>query len=149
MSDAKPRKPFTAASTQPHSEVEADSSTSTSAGQATGTLRARIARESRTNRITATVLTGVCALALTLILTGLVVSLATGDRTARGLPLTALGSQRGTGSLLLGIGVITLATAPALGVITTVARWLKAGEWRYALVATLVAALLVGGAFLG
>lgn len=108
-----------------------------------------LAQEARTNRLTATALLVVTALALVLILAGLVTSLADGDRTARPLALADLTSQHDPGPLLLGLGLLALAAAPGLGILVTVARWLRAGDWRYSLLAVLVVALLLGGALLG
>ncbi|MFE5587031.1 hypothetical protein [Kitasatospora sp. NPDC056531] len=79
----------------------------------------------------------------------MVVCLADGDRVARPLALAALASQHGPGPLLLGLGLLVLSVAPGLGILTTVARWLRAGDWRYSLLAALVVALLLGGALLG
>ncbi|MBD0691135.1 hypothetical protein [Streptomyces sp. CBMA123] len=108
-----------------------------------------LAEEVRTNRFTATALLATSALALALILAGLVTSLAAGDRTARPLALADLTSQHSAGPLLLGLGLLTLAVAPGLGILVTVARWLRAGDWRHSLLAALVVALLLGGALLG
>ncbi|MFH9347757.1 DUF1634 domain-containing protein [Kitasatospora sp. NPDC017646] len=108
-----------------------------------------LVREARTNRLTATALLVVSALALVLILAGLVAALAAGDRTARPLALAELTSQHGAGPLLLGLGLLTLSVAPALGILVTVARWLRTGDRRYALLAGLVVAMLLGGALLG
>ncbi|WP_035795216.1 DUF1634 domain-containing protein [Kitasatospora mediocidica] len=110
---------------------------------------APIARERRVNTITARVLTGTCVVALALILAGLVTALATGDRTAHNASLGGFAAHGGTGELLLGLGLVALAAAPALGILATVACWLRDGDRRYALTAALVVALLVGGAFLG
>ncbi|MFD5463902.1 hypothetical protein ACFWIQ_13935 [Kitasatospora sp. NPDC127059] len=108
-----------------------------------------LAGEARTNRLTATALLATTAVALVLILAGLITSLAAGDRTARPLALADLTSRHSAGPLLLGLGLLTLALAPGVGILVTVARWLRAGDRRHALLAALVVALLLGGSLLG
>ncbi|MFD8704889.1 hypothetical protein ACFV1W_20080 [Kitasatospora sp. NPDC059648] len=123
--------------------------TAPESGPATGPAPDALAEEARTNRLTATVLLAASALALALVLAGLIAALAAGDRTARPLALADLASQHGTGPLLLGLGLLALSAAPALGILVTVARWLRTGDRRHALLAAFVVALLLGGALLG
>ncbi|MEU4300745.1 hypothetical protein HS99_0016420 [Kitasatospora aureofaciens] len=147
MSDL-PTEPPTELPAEPPAE-ETVLATTPEPEAATGPTPDALAEEARTNRLTATALLATSALALLLILAGLITALAAGERTARPVALADLTSQHGAGPLLLGLGLLALSAAPALGILVTVARWLRTGDRRHALLAALVVALLLGGALLG
>ena len=89
--------------------------------------------------------------ALTLMIAGMTVKLATGDHGDTSVKLFDLGHAAGLGDGLMGAGIAVLGATPAVRVLLLIGSWARERDWRFvavglSVIATLVIALMLGGA---
>jgi uncharacterized membrane protein len=88
--------------------------------------------------------------AAALMTAGLVVALLSGPLPSQPLQVSALWhGDLALSTRLCGLGILALSVTPALRVITLIVLWSRERDWKYALVAVAVAAVLVLAVLLG
>ncbi len=95
-------------------------------------------------------LRGGLAIAIALMLAGLVVKLASGDHRNEAVKLLGLQHAPSLGDALMGAGILALGLTPAVRVLVLAVVWTREHDWRFvgvalAVVATLTTAVLLGG----
>ncbi|GMU63550.1 MAG: DUF1634 domain-containing protein [Myxococcales bacterium] len=95
-------------------------------------------------------LRGGLAVAVVLMVVGLVVQVASGEVAAPGVPLRALvGTGVSPGTRLMGLGVLALGLTPGLRVVLLLVLWARERDWRFVGVAALVVMTLAVSLALG
>ena len=103
----------------------------------------------RVNTMVKLVLRTGLAVALVLLVVGLVVQLASGDDRGTPVRLLHLASAPTPGQVVLGLGVLVLAVTPVAGVATLVVGWIRERDRVFAAVGLVVVAVLAAAVVVG
>ena len=95
------------------------------------------------------VLRGGLAISFTLMVVGLVVKAVEGSAAAPATPLFSLGAQGDAGDIIMAVGILVLATTPAIRVFSLIVLWARERDWHYTAVAVAVLAVLAAAAAIG
>lgn len=106
-------------------------------------------RTGRDDRLVERTLQAGLAIALGLMLAGLLVDAGTGALDARPVRLGALASPMPLGTRLVALGVLALGLTPASRVVLLVMLWTRERDWRFVVVAAVVLAVLAVALFAG
>jgi uncharacterized membrane protein len=89
-------------------------------------------------------------LSVLMMLTGLVISLSSGETTATPVEMKSLfGAGLTFGNRLMGTGVLLLALTPVLRVLMLIYLWYREKDWKFAIIALIVFATLMVSISLG
>lgn len=95
------------------------------------------------------VLRGGLAISFTLMLVGLIVKAVEGSASAPATPLFSLGADGDAGDIIMAVGILVLATTPAVRVFSLVVLWAREKDWHYTAVAIVVLVVLAAAAAIG
>lgn len=84
-----------------------------------------------------------------LMLTGLIMKIASGSQHSTGVKLFSLAATASKADLIMGLGVLVLATTPAFRVIALVVLWARERDWHFVGVAGLVVLTLTVAVIVG
>ena len=95
------------------------------------------------------VLRGGLAISFTLMVIGLVVKAIEGSAAAPATPLFSLGAEGDAGDVIMAVGILVLATTPAIRVFALIVLWAREKDWHYTIIAIVVLVVLGAAAAIG